>query len=61
MLLRNLLTQQGLVNGAMGIVTHLTVVDSILTTVYVKFDDHTTGVTLQNPQYDNSAPIDLYR
>ena len=60
-LLRNFLTQQGLLNGAMGIVTHLTVVDSILTTVYVKFDDHTTGVTLQNPQYDNSVPIDLYR
>ena len=61
MLLRNLLTKEGLVNGAMGVVTHIEVgCGNAETQIYVRFDDTNVGQTLQSDLYDNSIPITLY-
>ena len=61
MLLRNLLTEEGLVNGAMGVVVHMDIVDGVLKTVYVKFDDSTVGRRFQEAIHDNSIPVCEYR
>ena len=57
MLLCNLCTNQGLINGAMGIVTSLDFHANTLATVYVKFDDHIIGTQFQDDRYSGSIPI----
>ena len=54
MLIRNIYTRQGLVNGAMGAVAH---VDLVANIIYVKFDDESIGRLLQRSDIRNAVPI----
>ena len=54
------MTEEGLVNGAMGTVTELAFVNSNFTTVYVKFDDVHVGARFQQSNHSNSVPIEKY-
>lgn len=48
MLTRNINTDQGLVNGAMGVVTNIDVMGSIPSIIHVKFDNSTIGQVICN-------------
>lgn len=62
MLLRNLLTEQGLVNGAMVVVVHIETTNETNPPqcIYVKFDDSTVAPMLQIQHYSGGIPIDMY-
>ena len=60
MLIRNIYTSQGLVNGVMGFVENIEVNPETLTprVIYVKFDDDTVGKILQSAENNNVIPIE---
>ena len=58
MLLRNLCTKEGLVNGAIGLVTHVNSTNS--GNIHVKFDNCTIGKRFQSSHYSNAIPITQY-
>ena len=57
MLIRNILTSTGLVNGAIGMVHSLEYFQNTVTTVNVLFDDRTVGQT--NTALDTHDPIPI--
>lgn len=60
MLLRNICTKEGLINGAMGFVTGFEYIDSSLPVVYVKINDSSVGVNFMESSKNNYIPIRLY-
>lgn len=65
MLLRNIYTKQGLVNGALGRVEHIqfsNISDSkgmkYPAKIYILFDNSSIGCILQDPMYHNAIPIE---
>ena len=57
MLIRNISTQKGLVNGAMGTETSFELTGTTITSIYVLFDDKTIGSTNMNRAYHDPIPI----
>ena len=59
-LLRNIMTETGLVNGAQGIVRGFEFTEShdIPSLIYVEFDDKSVGCNLQLPSMQNSIAIE---
>jgi hypothetical protein len=60
MLLRNICTKEGLINGAMGFVAEIQFANDSFSTVYVKFDDSTVGINFVESSKNNSIPIKPY-
>lgn len=65
MLLRNIYTKQGLVNGALGRVQHIEFSNISDTKgmkypakIYILFDNSSIGCILQDPMYHNAIPIE---
>jgi hypothetical protein len=57
MLIRNIMTDTGLVNGAMGVITSITYRDNHVDAIHVRFDDATVGGVLIIPGQHDSIPI----
>lgn len=60
MLLRNICTKEGLINGAMGSGSDFEYIDSSLSVVYMKFNDSSVGVNFMESSKNNSIPIRPY-
>lgn len=60
MLLRNICTKEGLINGAMGFGSDFEYIDSSLSVVYVKFNDSSVGVNFMESSKNNFIPIRPY-
>lgn len=60
MLLRNIMTDQGLVNSALGCVHSIQFEENKPIAIYVKFDDPSVGRIFQREQQNNAIAINLY-
>ena len=56
MLIRNIYTHQVFVNGTMGVVTHVDLVDKI---IYAKFDASGIGCLPHRSDIGNTVPINV--
>lgn len=61
MLTRNINTDQGLVNGAMGVVTNIDCIGSIPSIIHVKFDNPTIGQVICNGRNTVHTPVHIQR
>lgn len=61
MLTRNINTDQGLVNGAMGVVTNIDCMGSIPSIIHVKFDNPTIGQVICNGRNTVHTPVHIQR
>ena len=58
MLIRNILTKDGLVNGAMGTVESFRIENGVVESIYVRFDDRSIGQTLQLSGLNDAIEIE---